>query len=130
MMKKIVNFVKHPVMYATSFSALTGIIEREKALYESVDYIQSLDVLKDTALTNLPFFGLVNFVYAPLITLATKKGGRLAANAVCLATNAAFYAYASLTGDGDPTYQVALTTSVGLVLTNKQVSDVQKSSTI
>lgn len=116
---------KYPLIYACSFSALTGISEGIKtATGEGIN--SGIESMVNTAFHNLPFFAIVNTGYAKAVDIVTRKYGRIGANALCLTVNAGFVVYAYVTGDNDPTYQVAVTTAVGLALTNHQVSDIQR----
>ncbi len=127
-LRKIANWLKYPLIYASSFSALTGVAEGIKTASSGLE--NSLDIGVETTLNNFPFFGVVNLVYAQGVDLITKKLGRVGANIFCLGVNAAFYGYATLTGDVDPAYQVLATTAVGLTLTNSQVSSIQKQNKV
>ncbi|MGV8151930.1 MAG: hypothetical protein ACP5OG_02525 [Candidatus Nanoarchaeia archaeon] len=122
--KNLMNKAKYPIIYAGSFSALTGITEGVKSAVDQ-GIVQGLETMVKTGANNLPFFTLVNIGYAKAVDLTTKKYGRVGANVLCLAVNAGFGLYAYLTGDNNPTYQIATTTAVGLYLTNKQTKDIQ-----
>ncbi|NQU97966.1 hypothetical protein HQ533_00725 [Candidatus Woesearchaeota archaeon] len=114
----IKNKLKYPAIYASSFATLTGITE-------SVTTGGNLETAVDTAITNLPFFSIVNLGYGLAVEYTTKKIGRVGANILCLGVNAAFGGYAYITGDSDPTYQTLASTIVGLYLTNRQVTSLQ-----
>lgn len=82
----------------------------------------------EDALTNLPFFAVVNLGYAKSVDYITKKlgrYGRLGANAFSVGVTGVFYTYALMTNDTDPTIPSAVAGTIGIVLTNKQVSEIQ-----
>ena len=83
------------------------------------------------AMTNLPFFAFVNLGYAKGVDYITRKlcrYGRLGANAFSLAVTGAFYTYAALTNDADPTIPSAIVGTIGLYLTNKQINEIYASN--
>jgi hypothetical protein len=82
----------------------------------------------EDAVTNLPFFAVVNLGYAKCVDYITRKlgkYGRLGANSFSLGVTGAFYTYALMTNDTDPTIPSAVAGTIGIVLTNKQVSEIQ-----
>ena|SRR3989338_2627385 len=124
-MTTLLQRLKYPAIYATSFSLLTGVTEGINVAMER-DPGSALESALKTSVTNFPFFGAVNLVYAQGVDFTARKYGRVGANLLCLGVNATFAAYAYLTGDRDPTYQALATTAVGLVLTNMQVSSIPR----
>jgi len=127
-LEKIINQLKYPVIYATSFSALTGVTKGIEAATSGVE--KGFETGLETAITNFPFFAIVNLAYAKGVEFATRKFGRTGANVLCLAVNAAFYGYATWTGDTDPTYQTLVTSALGFTLTNAQVNSIKRQDRI
>lgn len=83
----------------------------------------------EDSVINLPFFAGVNLGYAKCVDTITRKMGkygRLGANAFSLGVSGAFYTYALLTNDNDPTIPALLAGAIGLTLTNKQVNQIQR----
>lgn len=84
----------------------------------------------EDALKNMPFIAATNLGYAKCVDYITRKlgkHGRLGANMFSLAVTGAFYAYAAMTNDSDPTIPSTVAGIIGLYLTNSQVSQIQSS---
>ena len=85
----------------------------------------------EDSMTNLPFFGIVNLGYAKCVDLITHKlgrFGRVGANGFSVSVSTAFYGYARMTNDTDPLIPAIVAGIVGIVLTNRQVTEIQKSA--
>ena len=80
-----------------------------------------LDVAK-----NFPLTAVVNSLYTKGVDYLTKQYGRLGANLFSLAITSSFYAYATLTNDTDPTIPTIAGGTVGIILTNIHVNEIQK----
>jgi len=115
---------KYPLMYTAGFTVLSGMSQGAASLAKGLE--QAVHDSTKTMLHNLPFFALVNTVYAQGVERSTKKWGRLGANIFCGLVNAAFYAYALSTSDNDPTLPCSINAAAGFYLTNKHVGGIKK----
>ncbi|PIN75030.1 hypothetical protein COV18_04700 [Candidatus Woesearchaeota archaeon CG10_big_fil_rev_8_21_14_0_10_37_12] len=82
----------------------------------------------EDAIKNVPFFAVTNLIYAKGVDYITKssgKYGRLNANLFSLTVTGLFYTYALLTNDSDPTLPSMIAGSIGIYLTNKQVTEIK-----
>ena len=130
--REVWNAVKNPMayMYAGAFSMLAGV---SSALISN-SLSEGIERGVDDSLKNLLFFGPLNVGYARAIEYVSRKFSNhpyIAANAVCLATNAAFAAYAYLTGDDAANLQsvtaaAAPVAALGLALIHKQTRTIRK----
>lgn len=120
--RRAIDSLKYPLIYASTFSGLTGVINGFRDISEGIGEFLVESV--ETATTNFPFFLGLNLAYAKGVDLATRKCGRIGANLLCATTVAGFHGYAMMTGDDNPLYQSLATLGVGLALTNRQASDV------
>ena len=114
------------------YTAGMGVLNAASTYLSNLE--SSVQTLISDVGTNLVGIGVINLVYAPVVTAGIKLGGklggetgeRIAGNLISIGTSAGFFAYALATNDNDPTLATAVQGVVGLGLTNHQINTMRK----
>ena len=118
---KVVDTVKLSAYYMTTFLAFYGVGNTISGESQSLE--ETVDLFKNGIIDAAPLTCSINIIYAPVVSLFGQTNHqRLYSNLWWAAVNMGVYAYLSMAGSENPLPMTLSAATLGLTLTNLQVS--------